>query len=184
MNRQYLSLAIHDMPQNIEIKALLPNPSRVREIAEQIGEDRGISFQEDTYFASPKGRLKLRHLSLTQGELIYYERPDNYGPKKTDYSISITHDPDGLRRLLSEALGVEGVVRKKRHLYLVGQTRIHVDEVEGLGNFLELEVILQDRQKPGDGMIIANELMGKLGVRKEDLVAEAYIDLIKHKNFR
>jgi predicted adenylyl cyclase CyaB len=93
-----------------------------------------------------------------------------------------TDDPDGLRRLLSEALGIEGTVRKKRHLFLVGQTRIHLDEVEGLGNFLELEVVLQNGQKPEEGMAIAAGLMEKLGVKKEDLIAGAYIDLIKQRN--
>jgi predicted adenylyl cyclase CyaB len=93
-----------------------------------------------------------------------------------------TDDPDGLRRLLSEALGIEGTVRKKRHLFLAGQTRIHLDEVENLGNFLELEVMLQEGQRAEDGMAIANELMEKLGLKKKDLIAGAYIDLIKKRS--
>jgi len=68
--------------------------------------------------------------------------------------------------------------RPGRHLFLVGQTRIHLDEVAGLGNFLELEVVLQEGQRAEDGMAIANELMEKLGVKKKDLVGKAYIDLI------
>jgi predicted adenylyl cyclase CyaB len=92
-----------------------------------------------------------------------------------------TEDPDGLRQVLEKALGIEGIVRKKRHLFLVGQTRIHIDEVEDLGNFLELEVVLQEGQRAEDGMTIATALMEKLGVKKEDLIAEAYIDLIKKR---
>ncbi|MDI6754191.1 MAG: class IV adenylate cyclase [Thermodesulfobacteriota bacterium] len=170
------------MPSNIEIKAFLPDPYRVRQIAEQIGEDEGAILQEDTFFTSSKGRLKLRRLSPTHGELIFYERPDAPGPKQSHYVISTTGDPDGLRQLLSEALGIEGVVRKKRHLFLFGKTRIHLDEVEGLGNYLELEVILQEGQRAEDGMAIATALMEKLGVKNEDLIAGAYIDLIKKRS--
>jgi len=100
------------MPSNIEIKAFLPDPSRVKQIAEQLGKDKGVILQEDTFSNSPKGRLKLRHLSPTQGELIYYERPDAYGPKQSHYVISTTGDPDGLKKVLQEALGIEGIVRK------------------------------------------------------------------------
>ena len=86
--------------------------------------------------------------------------------------------------VLQEALGIEGIVCKKRHLFLVGQTRIHLDEVENLGSFLELEVVLQERQKPEDAMAIATDLMEKFGVKEEDLIAEAYIDLVKQRNCR
>jgi len=163
---------------NIEIKALLPDPSRVRQIAEQTGEDKGATLQEDTFFTSERGRLKLRRFSTTHGELIYYERPDKPCPKQSHYVLCTTGDPDGLRQVLEKALGIEGIVRKKRHLFLFGQIRIHLDEVEGLGSFLELEVILQEGQQPEEGTAIANELMEKLGVKKKDLVAGAYIDLI------
>ena len=145
---------------------------------------RGIFFKEDTFFTSSKGRLKLRRLSPTQGELIFYERPDCPGPKQSDYIEVTTEDPDGFRQILAKALGIEGIVLKKRHLFLVGQTRIHLDEVEELGNFLELEVVLQEGQKAEEGMVIATDLLEKLGVRKEDLVAEAYIDLSKKENSR
>ena len=66
---------------------------------------------------------------------------------------------------------------------MIGQARIHLDEVEDLGNFLELEVMLQEGQRVEDGMAIANELMEKLGVKKKDWIAGAYIDLIKQRNF-
>ena len=170
------------MLSNIEIKAFLPDPSRVRQIAEQTGEDKGATLQEDTFFTSKRGHLKLRRFSATHGELIYYERPDKHGPKQSHYVLCTTCDPDGLKKVLQEALGIEGIVRKKRHLFLVGQTRIHIDEVEGLGSFIELEVVLQEGQQPEEGTAIATSLMEKLGVKKEDLIAEAYIDLIKQKN--
>ena len=160
----------------------MPNPSRVKQIAEQLGKDKGVILQEDTFFTSKRGRLKLRRFSATHGELIYYDRPDKPGPKQSRYVLSTTGDPDGLKKVLQEALGIEGIVRKKRHLFLVGQTRIHIDEVEGLGSFLELEVVIQEGQQPEEGTAIATSLMEKLGVKKKNLVAGAYIDLIKKRS--
>ncbi|EMP29392.1 hypothetical protein UY3_13500 [Chelonia mydas] len=113
-----------------------------------------------------------------QGQLIFYERPDSEGPKLSHYSISPTADPAGLVAVLSEALGVQGVVKKERRLYMVGQTRVHLDRVEGLGDFLELEVVLSEQQSPEDGERVARRLMEELGVQEEDLVAGAYLDLL------
>jgi predicted adenylyl cyclase CyaB len=73
------------------------------------------------------------------------------------------------------------VVRKKRHLYLVGQTRVHLDEVEGLGEFMELEVVLRPGQSDSEGQSITQDLMILLGVRQEDLLEGAYMDLLEGK---
>ncbi|KAH0617257.1 hypothetical protein JD844_029144 [Phrynosoma platyrhinos] len=112
------------------------------------------------------------------GQLVFYNRPDSEGPKLSHYTISLTDDPAGLGAVLSQALGVQGVVKKERRLYLVGQTRIHVDHVEGLGDFMELEVVLQEGQSPKDGEEVARRLMEELGVKEEDLLAGAYLDLL------
>ena len=82
------------------------------------------------------------------------------------------------------ALGTGVVVEKRRHLYLVGQTRIHLDEVTGLGTFMELEVVLRDDQSPADGERIAQELMKALEVDTADLIHGAYADLIDARNAR
>ena len=134
--------------------------------------------QEDTFFAAPRGRLKLRKFSSNSAELIYYEREDGPGPKASRYSISRTPEPDSLKAVLQMSLGVRGVVRKTRTLYVVGQTRIHLDEVEGLGSFVELEAVLQPNQSHADGVRIARELMAKLEIRDSELVEQAYIDLL------
>jgi predicted adenylyl cyclase CyaB len=110
--------------------------------------------------------------------LIYYRRADVAGPKPSEYFISRTADPESLRGLLTAAFGVKGVVRKTRHLYLVGQTRIHLDDVEGLGHFMELEVVLRAGQSAEEGIKIANGLMEKLEIREEYLVKGAYMDLL------
>jgi len=168
------------VPSNIEIKAHARNFDEIRRRAEALS-DQPVEVipQEDTFFHTLQGRLKLRLLSGNQGQLIYYTRPDQEGPKRSDYHISHTSDPANLKRVLELAYGVRGVVRKTRYLYLVGQTRVHLDDVEGLGQFMELEVVMQDGQSDAEGQAIAEGLMARLGVEKSDLLEGAYMDLIE-----
>jgi predicted adenylyl cyclase CyaB len=111
--------------------------------------------------------------------LIYYLRSDQEGPKRSDYHIFETPDPENLKRILQLAYGIRGVVRKTRYLYIVGQTRLHLDNVEGLGQFMELEVVMQEAQSDAVGQKIAEGLMSSLGVEKGDLLEGAYMDLIE-----
>jgi len=166
------------MPTNIEIKAKVRDTHDVSQRAERLSDAPvQVINQVDTFFATDRGRLKLRDLGGGRGQLIYYERPDAEGPKRSDYHIYETRDPDGLNAVLGTALGVRGVVRKVRHLYMVGQTRVHLDDVEGLGHFLELEVVLAPGQSESVGREIAENLLKALGVDHADLLEVAYIDL-------
>jgi predicted adenylyl cyclase CyaB len=170
------------MPTNIEIKAIVRDFASLRGRAEELSDTPvQVIPQEDTFFHTPKGRLKLRLLKPDLAQLVYYERPDRDGPKRSNYHIFETSDPAGLKTALSLALGIRGVVRKTRFLYLAGQTRIHLDDVEGLGQFMELEVVLQAGQTDAEGQAIAENLMTRLGVRKEDLLEGAYMDLLEKK---
>jgi adenylate cyclase len=170
------------MPANIEIKASVDNFPALRTRAEALSGTPGQTIQQDdTFFITPAGRLKLRTLSASQGELIYYDRPDATGPKTCHYRISRTDDPAGLRAVLTEALGELGRVRKTRILYLVEQTRVHLDEVEGLGCFMELEVVLREGQSETEGVAIAYDLMERLGIAPENLIEGAYLDLLLRK---
>jgi len=99
----------------------------------------------------------------------------------SNYHIATTDNPNSLMDVLSCALGQKGVVKKKRLLYLVGQTRVHCDEVEGLGHFVELEVLMKENQSLKEGEEIAKDLMSKLGVKEADLVKGAYIDLLSEQ---
>uniref|UniRef100_M4A7Q5 Si:ch211-156b7.4 n=1 Tax=Xiphophorus maculatus TaxID=8083 RepID=M4A7Q5_XIPMA len=156
------------MLSNVEIKAKVSDPEEFAKMAAQLSQSEGtIIHQHDTFFNCSRGRLKLRDLMNGSGQLIFYERPDTDGPKLSRYSISPTSDPPSLKVVLSEALEVKGEVRKERRLFLIGQTRVHLDTVEGLGHFMELEV----RQQ-------VNGLMEQLGVSADHLVTGAYIDLI------
>jgi predicted adenylyl cyclase CyaB len=168
------------MPTNIEIKARVRDMDELRKRAEGLSDTPvQIIPQEDTFFHTPKGRLKLRLLKPDLAQLVYYERPDQDGPKRSNYHIFETRDPAGLKTVLSLALGVRGVVRKTRYLYLAGQTRIHLDDVEGLGQFMELEVVLREGQTDAEGQSVAEELMARLGVLKGDLLEGAYMDLLE-----
>jgi predicted adenylyl cyclase CyaB len=167
------------MPANIEIKA------RARDFAALQSQAAALSdvpvqvvIQEDTFFNVPKGRLKLRILAPRRGQLIFYERPDQNSPKRSDYHIFETGEPENLKTTLARALGTRGVVRKTRYLYQVGQTRVHLDDVAGLGQFMELEVVLQDGQSDAEGRAIAEELKSRLGVEDPDLIEGAYMDLL------
>lgn len=113
-------------------------------------------------------------------QLVYYNRPDIEGPKISDYCISKVPNPEELLPVLQASLGVLGVVKKVRHLFLYGQTRIHIDKVEDLGDFMELEVVLRDEQSLTEGQQIAEDLMVKLDVNEEDLISGAYFDKLSN----
>lgn len=170
------------MATNIEIKARIHDPEKLKAKVAAISDTAGERIrQKDIFFHAPQGRLKLRILDTGRGQLIYYERPDNAGPKQSDYFISRTHEPDTLADVLSRTYGVRGVVRKERWLFWIGNTRIHLDEVENLGSFLEFEVVLKDGQTVQQGQAIAAELMARLGIAESDLIDGAYIDLLERK---
>ena len=168
------------MPSNIEIKARVRDFDEIRSRAERLSDTPvQVIPQEDVFFNVEKGRLKLRILAPDQAQLIYYTRPDQEGPKRSDYHISRSPDPQNLTRVLELAYGIRGIVRKTRYLYLVGQTRIHLDDVEGLGQFMELEVVLGENQGDAEGQKIAEDLMSALGVERMDLIDGAYMDLLE-----
>ena len=169
------------MPTNVEVKIRIKGDLEgLRERAGALaGQPSKLIRQEDTFFRTPRGRLKLRVPDTGSAELIYYERTNGPGPKPSVYIVARVDDPAALKAVLSAALGVRGVVRKQRELFLAGNTRIHLDDVEGLGSFLELEVVLSDSDAPAPASQRCLELMNLLGAREGDLVECAYIDLLE-----
>lgn len=139
-------------------------------------------LQDDTFFHCGTGRLKLRVFSENQGELIFYQRSNQLGPKESFYIRSQTAEPDSLRAALSLAYGETGRVKKRRTLYLAGRTRIHLDQVEDLGAFLELEVVLAEGEDTQAGMDVADRLMKQLGVEPSQLIESAYVELLRAKS--
>src|SRR5262249_46041784 len=100
------------------------------------------------------------------------------GPKESFYLCSQTSTPDALRELLSHAYGVVGRVQKRRLLFHAGRTRIHLDEVKGLGHFLEFEVVLKEGEVADAGKKEAEVFMERLGIQRSQLVEQAYVDLL------
>jgi len=167
------------MARNVEIKARVHDLEATTRLALAIA-DRGPEhlLQEDTYFRVAKGRLKLREFSESNAELIYYRRPDAPGPTESRYDRVEITEPRSLRGVLAEALGVVGVVKKARTVCWVGRTRIHLDRVEDLGDFLELEVVLETDEPTEASHKEAEELMGKLNIPSHSLLSGSYIDLL------
>jgi adenylate cyclase class IV len=167
------------VPRNVEVKARIDSVEALLPIARALADGPPERIeQDDTFFACSYGRLKLRDFGDGRGELIHYERPDRDGPKLSDYVRAPTADPAPLREALTRAHGVAGRVRKTRLLLMAGQTRIHLDRVQGLGDFIELEVVLRDGQDASEGEAIAERLLARLGVEPSQRVAGAYVDLL------
>jgi predicted adenylyl cyclase CyaB len=167
------------MARNIEIKARIAGVAALQPRAARLA-DSGptVIEQDDTFFACPHGRLKLRDQFGAGAELIFYQRADASGPKESFYLRVPVPDPNALRELLQLAHGQIGRVRKRRVVFLVGRTRIHLDVVEGLGEFLELEVVLREGESAAQGTVEARKIMAQLGVTAQQLTAGAYVDLL------
>lgn len=162
---------------NIEIKAHCKDLEKARAIAKTIGaKSLGLDHQVDTYFSTKTGRLKLRESSLSGAMLIPYIRSDVSGPKKSDYTLLTAPNPALAKKLLSETLGVETVVEKYRDIYLAENVRIHIDDVKGLGTFLEFEAIYQDESPESVKRETerVHRLIEIFHIKKEDLIEGSY----------
>ena len=166
---------------NVEVKARIADLDKLKKKLGELGaEEKGTLRQTDTYFSVGKGRLKIREVEgLGEAELIYYEREDKASPRPCEALIA--RIPRGAVDVLKKALPVKSVVRKERSIFELGPIEVHLDDVEGLGTFLELEV----RTSPGidehKALDMAVDLLAKLGIGSEDLVPYSYGDLLAEK---
>jgi adenylate cyclase class IV len=165
------------MARNIEIKARAQQFDQLRERAAELSPEAPLIFrQQDFFYDVPRGRLKLRQFDDgTPAELIFDDRD---GPKASYYTRSPVTNPEAMHSLLATALTTRGIVTKERHVYISGRTRIHLDRVDGLGDFVELEVLLAPDDDEEGGHAEARAMFAKLGVPESDLVAVAYVDLL------
>ncbi|XP_025414760.1 uncharacterized protein LOC112686605 [Sipha flava] len=172
------------MPRNVEIKARINDlkaaKQRISNLKSNTSEDIDVIInQEDTFYNLPagnKGKLKFRKIQGSDSELIFYEREEITGPKLSDFHRCKV--PDDIKEFLSTTLGTWGIVKKVRNLIMIGQTRVHFDSVEGLGDFVELEVVLDDKQTVEDGQKIASNLMSHLQIEEKDLISVSYINML------
>jgi homotetrameric cytidine deaminase len=165
--------------RNVELKAHDPDPARTLERALAAGaEDRGLLRQRDTYFAVSHGRLKLREEDPGGATLIAYDRPDAAGERVSDYRLVPVAEPEALRDALAAANGVAVVVVKRRRLLLWETVRIHLDEVRGLGSFLELEAVAAPGSDLTRERAQVAHLRAALDIRDEALVEGSYADAV------
>ena len=170
------------MSNNVEIKAKVQSLTSLENCVKDLcNEDPSEIFQEDIFFKCNNGRLKLRNSDLLS-ELIFYKRSDQTDPKKSFYLRSPVESPALIRKVLDQAYGEMGKVRKWRKIYLVEETRIHLDHVENLGDFMEIEVVLSDVEEFEKGVIKIHSLIEKLGIKNSQLIEASYIDLIRNFN--
>ena len=168
------------MPRNIELKARLRDPEGARQIAERLATERiGMQQQRDTYFSVPHGRLKLREIAGQPAQLVWYERPDSPDAKASDYQLLSVAEPERLCKVLADALGIRVIVDKRREIFLYHNVRIHLDEVAGLGSFLEFEAVLSDAIDDERGREQVAFLSREFGLLPEDLLLHSYSDMLE-----
>ncbi len=164
---------------NVEIKAICNDREKIRRILlERNAKFIGLDHQVDTYFRSSSGRLKLREGNI-ENNLIWYQRPDQAGPKTSHCVLYKTEKDSALKAILHDAMGVMVVVDKEREIYFIDNIKIHLDQVKGLGTFLEIEAQSEEGDK-SEELLHSQcvQLMDELGIRNEDLVNESYSDLL------
>jgi homotetrameric cytidine deaminase len=160
--------------RNIELKAVDPDPARSLAVCRELGaEDKGVLRQRDTYFRVRSGRLKLRE-EQEGAVLIQYDRPDEAVARESRYRLTRVDDPDDLRASLDAALGTLVVVDKERHLFLWDGVRIHLDTVDGLGSFVELEGVAPPESDLGPEREKVARLQRELGI--EQVLTDSYSD--------
>ncbi len=142
--------------------------------------DADVLLQRDVYFGAARGRLKLRSTLSGDGaahaELIAYDRPDGPQERISSYLLIPVSDPDLLEAILTAALGMRATVRKRRRLLMDGATRLHFDEVEDLGTFVEFEAVLAEDEPEARGrerLMHWRELLGL-----DEPVPRSYVDLL------
>ncbi|BAL93524.1 class IV adenylate cyclase [Rubrivivax gelatinosus] len=167
------------MARNVEIKVRVDSLDALRERAAALaGAALELIEQDDVFYAVAKGRLKLRRFADGSAELIHYERPDGDGARLSDYErVAVGEAAEALHRVLARGLGLRSHVRKQRWLARVGRSRLHLDRVEGLGDFVEIEVVLADGESEADGREVAEGLLEALGLSAAERVPTAYADL-------
>ena len=167
---------------NIEIKAKSHDQESVRKILKSKNADfKGVDHQIDTYFQVNNGRLKLREGNI-ENKLIQYNRENTAGPKQSDITLFRSDPKSSLKAILTKACGILVVVDKKREIYFIDNVKFHVDVVEGLGTFVEIEAIDSDGSIGKDRLLAQCQFyLDLFGILEEDLIAVSYSDLLLQK---
>lgn len=165
---------------NVEIKARCTDPTFIRQwLLSNKAVFKGLDFQTDTYFQVAYGRLKLREGNI-ENNLIFYDRQNNAGPKNSHFQLVKVANPKELKEVLEKSCGVKKVVKKQREIYYIENVKFHLDEVPGLGSFVEIEAgnILADKTET-ELLEQCNFYMKEFEIKEEDLIAMSYSDLME-----
>ncbi len=166
----------------IEIKARSKNSDKVRRaLKDKNAEYKGIDHQIDTYFNVAEGRLKLREGNI-ENNLIHYHRPDIDGPKNSLVTLYKSNPESTLKEVLTKALGIKVVVKKQREIYFINNVKFHIDEVDSLGSFIEIEAIGIKNDNTEELRKQCTHYMQLLEVKDSDLVTNSYSDLLMKAN--
>ncbi|MGQ2985468.1 class IV adenylate cyclase [Flavobacterium sp.] len=166
------------MAQNIEIKARLEAPLIAENLIRTISNKKPTTLNQiDVFYRVPFGRLKSRNINNTENELIFYFRPNKVGPKSSYYLRLKPLFPSITKRMLSKVLGVKGIVEKQRTLYMLDNTRIHIDKVKELGTFIEFEYVVNPQKNASIGRDKVQELLDKLQISTDSLCANSYLEM-------
>jgi adenylate cyclase class 2 len=164
---------------NVEIKAACKDPSFIRNyLLSHDAVPKGIDEQTDTYFNVGSGRLKLREGNI-ENNLIFYERANHAGPKNSHFHLVKVEDAKGLKEVLTKSIGIKVIVKKKREIYYINNIKFHIDEIPGLGSFVEIEAgnikaDLSQKELKKQCDFYINEF----GIKPEDLVEVSYSDML------
>ncbi len=138
----------------------------------------GLDHQIDTYFNVPENRLKLREGTI-ENNLIYYDRPNQAGPKRSDVLLHKPSETESLKAILTRVHGILIVVDKQREIWFVDNVKVHLDEVRGLGRFVEIEAIDTDEISTEDALRQQCEsLMQRFNIKEDDLLTSSYSDML------
>jgi adenylate cyclase class 2 len=165
--------------RNLELKASCANLEVCRQALSRLGIPlHQVELQTDTYFHISTGRLKLRDIEGLSAALIWYERSDSEQARISLYHLAPIADPDAMKALLAAALGVRGQVAKRREIYLWHNVRIHLDEVAGLGSFVEFEAVLGPEEDEATAHERLQHLARTLQLDSSDYRGKSYADLL------
>lgn len=167
---------------NIEIKAKSNNQDTIREILKSKKADfKGVDHQIDTYFKVDNGRLKLREGRI-ENYLIHYQRENKEGPKQSDVTLFKSEPKSSLKEILTKSLGILVTVDKKREIYFIDNVKFHIDTVEGLGTFIEIEAIDNEGTVGKDKLLEqCQSFLDLFNISQEDLIPVSYSDLLLQK---
>jgi predicted adenylyl cyclase CyaB len=164
---------------NVEIKAKCSDQEKVREILKSHNADfKGVDHQIDTYFKVPTGRLKLREGTI-ENYLIFYEREDTEGPKQSNVNLYKTEPNSSLKEILTKSLGILAIVDKQREMYFIDNVKFHLDNVQSLGTFMEIEAIDTAGNIGREKLLEqCNHYLELFGTQESDLLTNSYSDQV------